>query len=534
MHTPRPLLALLFLAGPLGADTYPRQPGVDIQHYVFRLGVEDGSDGIQGHTTVTLRLTRDGVGELALDLAAPREGKGMTVTQVQLQGRPAPYTHQGERLLVNLGPGRKGGEVLGVEVHYGGKPAAGLKFLKNKHGERTLFSENWPNKAHQWLPVLDHPSDKATAEFIVEAPAQYQVVSNGLLVETHDLPDQRRRTHWRQDQPLPVWLYNVGIARFAVHHAPPVGTVPLQSWVFPQDREAGFRVLEEPARQAVAFFSARIAPYPYDKLANVQAAGVGGGMEHATAIFYGQGNFTGRSISGLVAHEIAHQWFGNAVTEADWNEVWLSEGFATYLTDCFVEHTQGRDAFVASLQRERQSVIRAEAQSPDTPIVHRDLTDMGRVLNTFVYQKAAWVLHMLRSQLGDAPFWRGLRTYFLRHQHGTATTADFQRAMEEASGQDLGPFLTQWLHRPGVPKLQGTWRFEAGTQEVVVDLEQTQAAEPFVLPLTLGLGGRKEMVELKARRHTFRFKVTAEPTRIEVDPQTTALVDAPPELRKDK
>lgn len=530
MRTMLHLLAGLLVTSCLCADTYPRQPGVDVQHYVFRLDLTDDNDALQGQTTVTVKLRQDGVPKLSLDLASLKEGKGMVVSAVALDGQPAAHVHKDGKLEIPLGTNRRAGDALTVDIRYGGVPASGLKFLRNKHGERVVFSESWPDRARQWLPVVDHPSDKATAEMIVTAPAHYQVVSNGLLVETTDLPGARRLTHWKQNQPLPVWLYNVGMARFAVHHPAPAGGVPLESWVFPQERAPGWQAMEETSRQVLAFYGDRIAPYPYDKLANVEAAGIQGGMESATAIFYGEDDFKGGRMTMLLAHEIAHQWFGNAVTEADWDDVWLSESFATYMADCFLDHAEGRAAFERSVKAERTQVIVAERRSPDTPILHRNLADMGKVLNTFVYEKGAWVLHMLRSAVGEDAFWRGLRAYYLEHRHRNATTADFRRAMEGASGLNLEAFFSQWLTRPGLPKLAGTWRYDVVRKEVIVDLQQTQAGEVFQLPLTLALGERLETVQLSQKQQHFRFPAQAAPTFIELDPRSVALIDAPERL----
>ena len=208
--------------------------------------------------------------------------------------------------------------------------------------------------------------------------------------------------------------------------------MPLQTWVFPQDRDAGLTLFEETTRQAMAFFTERIGPYSYEKLANVEAAGLSGGTEHASAIFYGEKGVTkGR---GPVVHEVAHQWWGNAVTERDWDDVWLSEGFATYFTMLFTEHVHGRDAFVRSLRGSRQTVLETERKLPDTPVIHRNLSDMRRVLNALVYQKAGWVLHMLRGLVGTEAFWKGIREYYRRYRNGNVSTDDFRAVMEEASG----------------------------------------------------------------------------------------------------
>ena len=169
------------------ADTYQRQPSIDVQHYVFRVELSDSNDEIAGETTVSVRFATAGVSSFWLDLATPSEGKGMTVSEVTSGGLAVPFTHRDDRLTLTLSPSAKAGEVRAFNVKYHGVPAKGLLFPKNKFGERTFFSVNWPDLAHQWLPTVDHPSDKATSEFIVTAPSKYQVVANGLLLEEIDL-----------------------------------------------------------------------------------------------------------------------------------------------------------------------------------------------------------------------------------------------------------------------------------------------------------------------------------------------------------
>jgi aminopeptidase N len=530
----RPALAgflSLVVSALAAADTYPRQP-VDVLHYEFAITLRDDSDEISGQATVRLRLVSDGVRELWLDLVGPgaSAGKGMTVSAVRSGAQAIPFTHAESRLRMTLPAAARAGDVVSLSIAYSGVPAAGLRIGPNKHGDRTFFSSNWPDKARHWLPTIDHISDKATSEFVVTAPAHYQVVSNGRLVEERDLPGGQRRTHWLESVPVSPWLYTVGVARFAVHHADPVGGIPLQSWVFPADRDAGITAFELPSRQALAFYGSLVGPYLYEKLANIQTAGVTGGMEHASAIAYGEASVTGRPIATLVAHEIAHAWFGDAVTERDWDDVWLSEGFATYLTHLFVEHVEGRDAFVAGLRRDRERVAAAERKTPDTPIVHRNLADMNRVLNTFVYQKAGWVLHMLRGRIGAEAFRQAIREYYRRYQNLTASTDDFRRVVEEQVGEDLRPFFAQWLNRPGIPSIGAAWQYRPDAKAVEVTLEQVQQAEPFRLPLDIALvvegqPRRVEKVEVTARTHRFTFPADREPTSVVLDPDTRILAE---------
>ncbi len=191
-----------------------------------------------------------------------------------------------------------------------------------------------------------------------------------------------------------------------------------------------------------------------------------------------------------MVHETAHQWFGDAVTENDWNDVWLSEGFATYFTLLYTEHAGGRDAFVDGLRSSRNAVIRLEQSQPNTPVVHPNfVTDVesSEPNNRLVYQKGAWTLHMLRDLIGTEPFWRGIRLYYQRHLNGLASTADLRRVMEEVSGQDLRWFFTQWLTRSGVPQVSGSWRYDPAAKQIVVTVRQTQAGDPFRFALGVGV-----------------------------------------------
>ena len=521
---------LLLCVAAARADTYPRQPGVDVRHYAFKLEISDTSTEIAGEASVDVRFTQAGVTAVALDLASAANGKGMTVRSVTSNGAPVAFTHTAGVIRMQLVPAPAAGDERRFTIAYGGSPANGLRFLKNKHGEWCVFSENWPNRAREWLPMVDHPYDKATSEFIITAPAAYQVVANGLLQSEIDRADGRRVTHWKQSVPIASWLNAVGIERFAVRYLGDVKGVQLSTWVAHQDDAAG-QIYFQPARRALEFFSERVGPYPYEKLANVAAAGLSGGTEHASAIFYGESGVRAAPATGLVAHEIAHQWFGNSVTEKDWDEVWLSEGFATYFTLLFTEHTAGREAFVAGLKSNRTRALAAEKSLPGIAIVHDNLADMSKVLSPLVYQKAGWVLHMLRGTIGTEPFWNGIREYYRRHRDANATGDDLRRVMEEASRQDLEWFFDQWLRRPVSPSFDGTWSYDAAAKAIRVELAQTQDGNPYRVQVQLGVVAaagqppRIERVEMTGQRGSFTIPVAAEPADVIFDPDTWLLAD---------
>jgi aminopeptidase N len=530
------------------ADTYPRQAGVDAWHYAFHIELSDTSPEIRGDATVDLVAVRDGLAEVALDLATAANGKGMTVDAVASGGAPVRYSHESNRLVLTLASPAHAGQHLIFKITYHGAPANGLRLIANKNGEWSAFSENWPNRAREWLPMIDHPYDKATSEFFVTAPARYQVVANGLLVETQELGDGRRLTHWSESVPIASWLNAIGVEQFDVHHAGRVKDVELSTWVGHQDRDAGRVYFEGPARQALDFFSEHIGPYSYEKLANVAAAGINGGTEHASAIFYGERGLRNQPATALVAHEIAHQWFGDAVTESDWDDVWLSEGFATYFTHLFTEHYAGRDAMVAGLVSDKNVVFIFEKGNPTLAVVHDNLADMSRVLSPLVYQKAGWVLHMLRGQLGTDTFWAGIREYYRTYRNKNATTTDLQRVMQQVSGQDLEWFFRQWLYRAGSPVVRGSWRYDAGAKTIAIELKQVQAGDAYRLPIEIGITEtveavtttpnsptrasprpltrvRIERIVLADREGRFTIAADRAPQAVQLDPNTWMLMD---------
>jgi aminopeptidase N len=512
--------AILTLAYAARADNYPRQPGIDAQHYVFRVTLNDDNDSIAGETTVTFRFLQNGVREIALDL-----GGAMTVESVTSSGSGLRFDHAAARLTIALPSAPSAGELREFTVKYHGTPADGLKAVKNKYGDRCFFSQNWPDLARQWLPMIDHPYDKATSEFLITAPSKYQVVANGLLQEEIDLGEGRRMTHWKQSVPIASWLNNIGVAQFAALHFGSAAGVPLQTWVFPRDRDAGIATFNEPMRQSIEFFSDHIGPYAYEKLASVQngAAG-GGGMEHASEIFYGQNSVNGRPALGLVSHEIAHQWFGDSVTEKDWDDVWLSEGFATYFSSLTTEHYLGRDAFLAAMARSRTGIFNTEKRLAGVAVVQTK--EWKGIPNGIVYQKGGWSLHMLRGQIGTEKFWAGIREYYRRYRDSNATTADFEKVMEEVSGADLGWFFQQWLYRPGSPAVSGTWHYNAVAKKLEIDLTQTQPGDPYRLPLEIAIASKLERIEMTQKHQTFALDAAAGPATVTLDPNVQILMDA--------
>ena len=527
---PRLLLLLaLLLAAPVRAQSHPPGAAFDVLHYEFALGLSDDGDAIQGATTITARRTEAGNAPLVLDLIGGDGETGMHVQAAWVDGPTVDPVHEGDRVTVPVPPGAAGAEHE-VKLIYRGVPADGLIISTNKHGDRTFFGDNWPNRARHWLPTVDHPSDKATVEWVVNAPSHYQVVGNGRLVEETDLEEGLRLTRWRSDEPLATKIMVIGVARFAVEHLEEDG-VPVQSWVYPQDREAGFFDLAR-TTTVLDVFERMIGDYPYEKLAGVQSKTRFGGMENASNIFYHEDAVTGdRAMETLIAHEVAHQWFGNAVTETDWPHLWLSEGFATYLTDVYVERVYGRDAMAERLRRERAAVLALSERAPELPVLDTLTADPLDLLNANSYQKGGWVLHMLRREVGDDAFFESLRRQYALYRGRNASTDDFRRTVEAVSGVDLGWFFEQWLRRGPEPEVEARWRYRDGALALTV--RQTQDGPPFRFPLDVGLypqGGdgrpgplRVETVEVAEAEATLTIPLDGPPAAVVLDPHTRLL-----------
>jgi aminopeptidase N len=257
-------------------------------------------------------------------------------------------------------------------------------------------------------------------------------------------------------------------------------------------------------------------------------------MEAASAILYGSRSVTGERSErwrNVVIHEIAHQWFGNSVTEYDWDDVWLSEGFATYFTLLFIEHEYGRDAFVEGLKASKKTVDNFHQKNPDYRIVHDNLQDMSKVTTSHTYQKGSWILHMLRGVVGTDSFWRGIRSYYRKYMNGSATTADFRREMEEASGKDLSGFFEQWLYKGGNLQCAGSWKYDAKKKQINISLDQTQNdGSLFVLPIEIAIFSegqdrpRTEVLQLEEKTNTFTLEAETAPTKIVLDPNMWVLM----------
>ncbi len=531
-----PVCIVLLLPFVSKADQYPINKHIDVKHYSFDLILSDSTNEIVGVTQIKVKFKKTGIQQFRLDLAnqtEKRQGKGMMVDAIKIGSEKLSFTHSNDELIIQLPNPTKQDDELVFTIQYHGVPFDGLRIGATKFGDRSFFNENWPNRTRHWLPTIDHPYDKATSEFIVKAPAKYKVVSNGLLLEESYVGNNTKLTHWKQSIPVSSWLFVLGVAEFAVQYVDQFEGKSIETWVYAKNREAGFYDFKEPTKQVLEFYSKYVGPFAYEKLANIQTPSVNGGMETSSAIFYGEDLVNGKRderTRNVVIHEIAHQWFGNAVTETTWDDAWLSEGFATYFTLLFIEHAYGKAEFDKGIAKAKKSVFDMAVKMPNFSIISNRTAEKEAVTTGLTYQKGAWVLHMLRNLIGDAAFQKGIQKYYAKYYNANATTDQFREEMEKASDKDLKQFFTQWLYQPINPIINTSWSYDTKQKKLIVNLAQTQAGDiVFDLPIeinyyTKGNPTPKTVkVQLSKKEQSFSFPSLTAPEKMVVDPNNKLL-----------
>ena len=509
--------------------TVESQSVIDVLHYRYELELSDKTDSIKGKASITVKFLNP-ADHISLDIVLIKNGKPhmLTYDPITIDKKNIVQVKTGdEKLRLELSKPAKAGDIETFMIFYKGIPSDGLIISKNKFGHRTFFADNWPDRAHYWIPCKDDPADKASVEFIITAPEHYQVVANGIQIEETNLEKGLKRTHWKEEEPLATKVMTVGIADFAVNMVGFVNNcIPVYSWAFPENAKQAVHDFSL-TKEILAYYINTIGQYGYKKLANVQSKTRFGGLENANAIFYAEDKITGDgSNESLLAHEIAHQWFGNMATEKSFAHLWLSEGFATYFTILFFENKYGKDKAAEMRKEDRDQVI-AFTERNSTPVVNVAETDFMNLLNENNYQKGGWILHMLRQQLGDSVFRKSIRKYYSTYAGINADTEDLQKIVEDISAKNLKQFFKQWLYTPGIPKLDIKWKYNTKEKSISVTVKQLQQT-PFSFPLEIGYQSGQIVKALKTlsiskQAETFKITMAQKPSKLMADPDANLL-----------
>jgi aminopeptidase N len=513
-------------------------------HYDVNLTFDDQlSQLASARTDIKVEVLAPSIDKVDLDFGE------MPVDSVLVGGTTAKFERTSERLNVLLPAAAARGNKLDITVNYHGRPKYGLVFDKDADGKPSATGDNWPDRVHYWIPSLDHPSAKATVSFNIAAPQRFEVIANGEFIR---LIGNAAVSHWtfNEAKAIPPYCMIVAVNEGAIINSPDKEVTNLLYNVPHRDAEyapKGF----SPAAPALAFYSQTVAPYPYEKLALIVGATQFGGMENSSAIVFPSNVFGQRSteagatpgrstaisrrfgiptrIESVVAHEIAHQWFGDSVTESTWADLWLSEGFATYFAGLFIEKYDGEDAFRDYMRDAAKRYFNFEKQA-SFPIHDTETPKLMSLLNPNNYEKGAWVLHMLRSQLGDKAFFEGLRDYYNSHKEANASTEDLRSALEKSSGKDLKGFFARWVYGSGHPiyRVERVALGAGGNSMSAITLRQVQPEEAFLDPVTLEIttaDGRKlrQTITPKSKSESAQIGVNLAVKDIQIDPDDNLL-----------
>lgn len=535
---------LLFLFIIMNSSSLRAQnKAIDVLHYHFEISLNDSNNIIRGKAGI-LFIPRQNANMIYLDLTGINDftGKGMKVLNVDDGNTSLKFNQENNRVNIFFNEPLITNIQKNISISYAGIPADGLIIDTNKFKHRTFFADNWPNRAHNWIPCNDHPSDKASVEFIVTAPDHYQVIANGVLVEESNLSDHLKLSHWKEDMVLPTKVMVIALADFAVQLSGNIDCISVSSWVFPDNKDSGFAQYAI-SKNILAFYKNYIGPYPYKKLANVQSKTMFGGMENAGNIFYYENSVAlnaselkhHRPLEDLFAHETAHQWFGDEASEIDWPHVWLSEGFATYMTHMYIEYKYGADSLRSRMKHDRQDIIDF-SKKRKTPVVDSSASNnLFQLLNINSYQKGSWVLHTLRRKLGDSVFQKGIQMYYAAYKGANASTDDFRKIMENVSKENLQVFFKQWLYTPGQPVLHATWKYERNKKSITISIKQLQDFVfefPLQIFLAAGALGAIKTIVIKDRNTSEKIPIAFEPKTVSLDPNVDLLFEGNIEKEK--
>lgn len=540
----------MFLPAPVGdkpGRKYARDRLVDIRHVALDVTPDFAARNVSGAMQMRFAPIALPLAKLQLDAVELR------ISAVDCTQPLAEWHNDGEHLhLLFKTPVPPDAEVK-LNVAFAAAPERGLYFRTPEMGYKPEDTQVWTQgeaELHRfWFPCYDYPNERFTTELTCHVPDPMVVISNGTLADR--IKDARGLTawHWKQDKPHVNYLIAMAAGYF--HKVEDrLGDLPLAMHVPPSEREQAAFAFRD-TKDIMAFYQNEIGmPFPWAKYDQVYLHDfVAGGMENTSCSF-----MAGRllaaaesenlhTVRGLDAHEMAHQWFGDLVTCRDWAHLWLNEGFASYYPILFEEHRDGRDAMQAKLWHEAQRVLNA---NDSRPMVWRDYGDPMQQFDHRAYPKGAWVLHMLRCQLGPDLFRRAIQHYLEHHQFGNATTDDLQEEMEAVSGRSFDQFFDQWVHHGGAPDLEANYSWDGQEKLARISIRQKQKVTPevllfrFPLPVRFFLPGeaapRDFTVTVSRDQEDFHFQLPAAPEWMRLDPDFTILAkweaNLPPEMQK--
>jgi aminopeptidase N len=509
---------------------YARDLVVDVKHIKLEIRIDPAARRIEGTATHTVEAINAGVRTVEMDAAE------MEIRRITAGDREARFDYADPVLRIELPRPLAAGAHTDIAIEYAAAPRRGLYFVAPDadYPDKPLqaWTQGQDEDSRHWYPCIDYPNHQQTSEVIVTVPASMVSIGNGELRSVSE--DRRAKTktyHWYQDIPHVTYLLSQVVGDFAeiVHR---VDGVPVQ-YYGPRGRERDLeRALGRTPKMLEFFGQATGVPYPYARYAQTFVADfIFGGMENITATTLTDTSLLDERASldedadGLIAHELAHQWFGDLLTCRDWAHGWLNEGFATYFDALFIEHNKGLDEFRYELLQNTRAYMGEDSGRYRRPIVTNVYHEPIDVFDRHLYEKGSLVLHMIRTVLGDDLWWKALRHYVGHHRSTNVTTADWQRAIETATGRNVDWLFDQWVYSGGHPALKLAFEWDNDTRQAKLNVKQSQDEKEsaiFRLPVTVDFtveGARHEFkVVVDEKEHNFFFALPGRPQMVRFDP----------------
>jgi len=504
-----------------------RSRSYDALHYLIKIKLDLDRKAFEGATTVTVSSLRESLEVCVLD------AEEFTVTAVLSEdGSPLKFDQSTKELTVHLPRPYKFGEILSFTCfHHGANPKIGLRFMaETPDYPQLVFSDSFPENVHHWFPCYDYPNDKVTNEIVATVKSGLKVGANGRLVGV--IEDEAAGTvtyHWTQDLPHSTYLIFLAAAPYVVIRDS-YKTLPINYWVYPQDEAKALPTYGKTPKMMEFFNTIFGYDYPWQKYDQISVPS-GGGAEStsATAMTHrimvdekGEPDFT---AIGIVSHELAHQWWGDLITLRSWAHTWLNESFGTYSDYLYHRYEKGDDEGALNLQGKLDAYLREAKTRYIRPIVSDRYDEPGDMFDSHTYPKGARVLHMLRSLVGEEPFFKTLSHFLHRYAFDAVDTADFIRSVKTVTGRNLDWFFDQWLFKPGHPVFDVRYEWDAAGKVVRLRIAQVQdfskGVPVFRVPVSIKLvtAGKTDILKvwIKEREETFEFPAETKPLLVRFD-----------------
>jgi aminopeptidase N len=525
------VLGAAVLLGAVARADRPYAPSRDYHLQNVRVSLHFDLDQrkVIGEVMHTLSTLRDGVTHLDFDCTE------ITVASARVNGKDAKFDLRDDKLHVQLAQAAKSGEKFEVELKYEGKPTSGLYFILPDKDDpdrpREIWTQGEAEDTHHYIPIYDYPNDRTTSEMILTVPGDWLTVSNGKLLSVQNAPNGEKTWTWRQSLPVSTYLLSFVAGEYKEkkdtwHNIPITYNVPrgMDDTIDPTFHHT---------KEMLDFFSDRFGvPYPWEQYAQTAVHDfVASGMENVSATTLAARDMVHAELAsekpeaadGLISHEMTHQWFGDLVTCKDWTNTWLNEGFATFGATLWEEHYYGVDASSFRYWREQNTWMHSRELYP-IPIVTRDINDSVEYVGN-VYDKAGWVIHMLREQMGDEAFFRALKHYLETYRLQNVVSADLAKAVEESSGTNVDQFFDQWIYGAGAPRFTVRSSYDDAGMKVSLSVKQMQKVEghvglfrvPIGVSITTSSGEKVFPIEVSKADETFSLPVDGPPLMVLFD-----------------